>query len=297
VKLAETVADGDLSARSHVSGRDEVSQLLRTLNRMAENLSVRVAEVRQSADQIASASAQIATGNTDLSVRTEQQAGSLQSTAAAMEQVKQTFEGSSRDARAARDVAATASQVATKGSEVVGQVVNTMEGISASSRKIGEIISVIDSIAFQTNLLALNAAVEAARAGEQGKGFAVVASEVRSLAKRSANAAKEISGLIHASVNEVQTGTRFVNEAGATIGDLVLRVKEVSALIESISYAAEQQSQGFTQINVSVNEMDGATQQNAALVEEAAAAADSLRLQAERLRESVGMFKLAPSAN
>jgi len=292
VKLAETVADGDLSARSHVTGRDEVSQLLRTLNRMAENLSVRVAEVRQSADQIASASAQIATGNTDLSVRTEQQAGSLQSTAAAMEQVKQTFEGSSRDARAARDVAATASQVATKGGDVVGQVVGSMKDINDSSKRIAEITSVIDSIAFQTNILALNAAVEAARAGEQGRGFAVVASEVRNLAQRSAQAAREIKSLIAASVERVQRGTQQVDEAGSTMHEVVRSIQQVTQIMASISAASEQQSAGVREVGAAVNQMDQSTQQNASLVEQSAAAAESLKQQAQELVQAVAVFRL-----
>jgi len=293
VQLAEKVAGGDLSTRVPAPGRDEVSLLLQALNRMVDNLSHRVTDVRASADEIAGASRQIASGNFDLSHRTVEQSSSLQHTAAAMEQVRKTFDDSFRDAKAASALAAQASTVAEQSSQVVGQVVSTMQGISASSKKIGEIIGVIDGIAFQTNILALNAAVEAARAGEQGRGFAVVASEVRSLAKRSADAAKEIKNLVGASVGEVGAGTQLVNEAGHTIGDLVQRVQAVAGLIDNISLAADQQSQGFTQINASVNELDGTTQQNAALVEESAAAAESLKTQAEKLRDAVAMFKLA----
>jgi len=290
--LAARIAAGDLSARDNVIRGDEFGALLHSLYAMSDSLGRMVHQVRQSTDSIAVASAQIATGNQDLSARTEQTSSNLQETAAAMEQFTSTIAQSASSAQQASSLAAGASGVARRGGEVVTQVVATMEDIHHSSKKISDIIGVIDSIAFQTNILALNAAVEAARAGEQGRGFAVVASEVRNLAQRSAEAAKEIKGLIGASVEKVETGTRLVQDAGTTMQDIVQSVQRVTDMIGEITAASTEQSVGISQVNQAVGNLDQMTQQNAALVEESAAAAHSLREQAEQLTQVVAVFKV-----
>jgi methyl-accepting chemotaxis protein-1 (serine sensor receptor) len=295
VAVARTVAAGDLRSSIAVSRRDELGELQAALKAMNESLVRIVADVRQGSDSIATGSAQIATGNTDLSTRTEQQASSLQETAASMEQMNTTVRNSADTARQATQLATSASSAAVKGGEVVGHVVATMQDIQHSSQKIGDIIGVIDGIAFQTNILALNAAVEAARAGEQGRGFAVVASEVRNLAQRSAEAAKEIKGLIGASVDKVDTGSRLVGEARTAMDDIVGQVRRVTDLIAEIGAATAEQTNGIGQVNTAITQLDQATQQNAALVEESAAAAESLRTQAARLAEAVGFFQLIDS--
>jgi methyl-accepting chemotaxis protein len=292
VELAETVARGDLRARIELIGTDETGQLLAALQRMNDALVHTVSTVRGNADSVATASSQIAQGNVDLSQRTEEQASNLQQTAASMEQLTATVKQNADTARQAAQLATSASSVAGAGGEVVGRVVATMEDISASSRKIAEITGTIDGIAFQTNILALNAAVEAARAGEQGRGFAVVASEVRSLAQRSAQAAKEIKGLIGASVEKVAAGTALVGDAGRTMGEIVSQVKRVSDLISEISAASVEQTGGIGQIGDAVAQLDQVTQQNAALVEESAAAAESLKVQAVQLAQAVAFFTL-----
>jgi methyl-accepting chemotaxis protein len=293
VAVAEKVAAGDLGSRIDTSARDETGQLLTALKSMNESLTRIVGTVRASSDSIATGSSQIATGNQDLSQRTEEQASNLQQTAASMEELSGTVKTSADTARQANQLATAASSAAVKGGQVVGQVVATMQDIADSSKKIADIIGVIDGIAFQTNILALNAAVEAARAGEQGRGFAVVASEVRSLAQRSADAAKEIKTLIGASVDKVEAGTRQVDEAGKSMGDIVTQVKRVSDLIGEISSAATEQTMGISQVGDAVTQLDQVTQQNAALVEESAAAAESLKHQAAKLVEAVSVFKLA----
>ncbi len=290
--LAARIAAGDLSASDNVTRGDEFGQLLHSLYAMSDSLGRMVHLVRQSTDSIAVASAQIATGNHDLSARTEQTSSSLQETAAAMEQFTSTIAQSAGSAQQASGLAIGASGVARRGGEVVSEVVATMQEINHSSQKISDIIGVIDSIAFQTNILALNAAVEAARAGEQGRGFAVVASEVRSLAGRSAEAAKEIKGLIGASVEKVAMGTRLVSDAGTTMGDIVQSVQRVTDMMGEITAASTEQSAGISQVNQAVGSLDQMTQQNAALVEESAAAAQSLREQAEQLAQVVAAFKL-----
>ncbi len=293
VQVATTVAAGDLSSRIVVQGNDETAQLLRALSRMNDSLAQIVGQVRASSESIATGSAQIATGNQDLSQRTEEQASNLQQTAASMEELSGTVRASAETAGQASQLAAGASAAAVKGGEMVGTVVHTMQDITASSRKIADIIGVIDGIAFQTNILALNAAVEAARAGEQGRGFAVVASEVRSLASRSADAAREIKSLIGASVEKVEAGTRQVDAAGASMADIVSQVRRVSDMITEISNAAGEQSTGIAQVGHAVAQLDQVTQQNAALVEESAAAAESLRTQAANLAQAVRVFTLA----
>jgi methyl-accepting chemotaxis protein len=292
VRLARTVAEGNLTSRIEISGRDETADLLTALQSMNGNLQKIVQQVRESTDTITTASGEIATGNLDLSSRTEQQASSLEETASAMEQLTSTVKQNADNARQANQLAASASDVAAQGGSVVGEVVQTMGSINASSRKIVDIISVIDGIAFQTNILALNAAVEAARAGEQGRGFAVVASEVRSLAQRSAAAAKEIKGLIDDSVEKVGNGSRLVEQAGITMNEVVQSVRRVSDVVAEISSASKEQSDGIEQVNHAVSQMDQTTQQNAALVEQAAAAAQSLQDQANRLTAVVSVFKL-----
>jgi len=297
VKVAQTVAAGDLTSRIDVTGKDETAQLLTALKAMNDSLMGIVGQVRASSDSIATGSAQIATGNADLSQRTEEQASNLQQTAASMEQLSGTVKTSAETASQANQLAASASAAAVRGGEVVGTVVGTMKDIAASSKKIADIIGVIDGIAFQTNILALNAAVEAARAGEQGRGFAVVASEVRSLAGRSAEAAKEIKALIGASVEKVEVGARQVNEAGESMAAIVSEVHRVSQLISELSVASSEQSKGISQVGEAVTQLDQVTQQNAALVEESAAAADSLKQQAARLAEVVSVFKLVEGAD
>ena len=292
VEVAEAVAEGNLTSTVAASGVDEVSQLLRALRRMNDSLVTIVSRVRNSSDSIATGSSQIAAGNTDLSQRTEEQASNLQQTAASMEELTATVKQNADTARAATQIASGATAAATAGGRVVGQVVSTMEEISQSSRKIVDIIGVIDGIAFQTNILALNAAVEAARAGEQGRGFAVVASEVRSLAQRSAEAAKEIKSLIGASVEKVENGTHLVDEAGKSMAEIVTQVSRVNDLIGEISSASMEQSTGIGQIGGAVNQLDQVTQQNAALVEESAAAAESLKVQAAHLAQVVSVFRL-----
>ena len=296
--LAERIAEGDLSA-SHgaaVARSDEFGDLLRALHAMSEGLARMVQQVRLSTDSIATASAEIALGNQDLSTRTEQTSSNLQQTAAAMEQFTSTLQQSAHSAQQASGLAAGASDVARRGGEVVAQVVETMKDINDSSRKIADIIGVIDAIAFQTNILALNAAVEAARAGEQGRGFAVVAGEVRALAQRSAGAAKEIRQLIGASVERVASGTRLVEDAGQTMDGIVASVRRVSDMIGEITAASTEQSAGVSQVNQAVGQLDQMTQQNAALVEQSAAAAQSLREQAHQLSEVVAVFKLVQAA-
>ncbi|SEF26915.1 methyl-accepting chemotaxis protein [Variovorax sp. NFACC27] len=295
VEVAETVAAGDLSARIDVESRDEAGQLLQALKNMNQSLAKVVGEVREGTDTIATASSQIASGNQDLSSRTEQQASSLQQTAASMEELTSTVKQNADNARQANQLAVSASEVAVKGGNVVSQVVDTMGSINASSRKIVDIIGVIDGIAFQTNILALNAAVEAARAGEQGRGFAVVASEVRSLAQRSAAAAKEIKTLIGDSVEKVEEGSKQVEEAGRTMEEIVGSVKRVTDIMGEITAASQEQTSGIEQINQAITQMDQVTQQNAALVEEASAAAQSLREQASSLSSVVGVFRLGGS--
>ena len=292
LQLAESVAAGDLSSKTPAAGRDEIGQLLRALGTMNDSLGHVVSGVRQNAEGVATASAQIAQGNQDLSQRTEEQAAALEETAASMEQLSSTVKQNADNAKQANQLALGASTVAIKGGNVVGRAVDTMKGINDSSKKIADIIGVIDGIAFQTNILALNAAVEAARAGEQGRGFAVVAAEVRSLAGRSADAAKEIKGLITASVERVEQGTALVDQAGATMTEIVASIKRVTDIMGEISAASSEQSASVAQIGEAVSQMDQATQQNAALVEESAAAAESLRDQAQQLVQAVAVFKL-----
>ncbi len=293
VALAESVARGDLTGRIDATGRDETGRLLSALKTMAGNLSHIVGQVRTASDSIATGSSQIATGSADLSQRTEEQASNLQQTAASMEQINSTMRSNADTASEATQLAATASNSARQGGAVVAEVVSTMDRITQSSRKVADIISVIDGIAFQTNILALNAAVEAARAGEQGRGFAVVASEVRGLAQRSANAAKEIKTLISESVDTTETGARLVGDAGRTMEDIVAQVQRVSDLIQVMHAATQEQMSGVGQVSDAVTQLDQVTQQNAALVEESAAAAESLRSQAEQMVAAVGIFKLA----
>lgn len=292
VQASDAIGRGDLSYPIPEGHGDEIGRLLRTLRSMQAGLTRVVASVRANSESVAGASSQIAQGNHDLSQRTEEQAGALQQTAATMEQLNTTVGNTADSARQANQLAKGASAVAAQGGEVVGQVVSTMEGISESSRRIGDIIGVIDGIAFQTNILALNAAVEAARAGEQGRGFAVVAAEVRSLAQRSAEAAKEIKTLIERSVEQVEQGTVLVDHAGKTMGEIVGSIQRVTDIVAEITSATVEQSSGISQVGDAVSQMDQVTQQNAALVEESAAAAESLRQQAQQLVQAVAVFKL-----
>lgn len=292
VELAETVAGGDLTRRIDATTSDEAGALLHALRHMNDSLVRIVTDVRGGTQTIAGASAEIAAGNMDLSNRTEQQAASLQETAASMEQITGTVRKNADNAGHANQLAITASNVATEAGAVVGQVITTMGSINESSRKIVDIIGVIDGIAFQTNILALNAAVEAARAGDQGRGFAVVASEVRTLAQRSAAAAKEIKGLIGDSVQKVDAGAKLVDQAGTTMGQVVESIRRVTDIMAEITHATQEQTVGIEQVNQSISMMDEATQQNAALVEQSAAAAGSMQDQAARLAQVVGVFKL-----
>jgi methyl-accepting chemotaxis protein len=291
-EATDRIASLDLTEVIDGHDRDETGRLLTSLGKMQAALGTLVGQVRTSVDSITTASTEIAVGNQDLSARTEQAAANLQQTAASVEQMTSTVSQSADSARTASSLASDAAAVAATGGEVVSQVVATMEDINQSSRRIADIIGVIDGIAFQTNILALNAAVEAARAGEQGRGFAVVASEVRSLAQRSAQAAREIKDLIGTSVEKVESGSKLVARAGQTMGGIVSSVQRVSQIIGEISAAATEQSQGITQVNVAVSNLDQMTQQNAALVEESAAAADSLKQQAQTLATSMQQFRL-----
>ncbi|HET9577629.1 MAG TPA: methyl-accepting chemotaxis protein [Usitatibacter sp.] len=296
VAIARRVADGDLDIAIAADRHDEMGKLLRALAEMQSSLRRVVGDVRSSAHGVASASAEIARGNAQLSQRTEEQASSLEETASSMEELTGTVKENARSARQANELAAGASNVARRGGEVMGQVVDTMAAITTSSKKIGDIIGVIDGIAFQTNILALNAAVEAARAGEHGRGFAVVAAEVRALAQRSAAAAREIKTLIDDSVEKVGSGGRLVGAAGKTMDELVASVQRVSEIMAGIASASEQQSSGIAQVNGAVAQMDAATQQNGALVQEASAATRSLERQAARLAQAVAVFRLGDEA-
>ena len=293
VSVAETVAKGDLTSNIDVNSIDETGQLLNALKAMNDSLVNIVTEVRSGTETMSTASAQIAGGNMDLSARTEAQAGALEETASSMEELTSTVKQNTENARQANQLAQTASEVAVRGGSVVSQVVETMGSINESSRKIVDIISVIDGIAFQTNILALNAAVEAARAGEQGRGFAVVAAEVRNLAQRSATAAKEIKALIGDSVEKVDAGSKLVGQAGVTMDEVVASIKRVTDIMGEITEASREQSAGIDQINTAIISMDNVTQQNAALVEEAAAAAGSMQDQAANLLHVVSVFKLS----
>ena len=297
VDAAREFAIGNLAVPLRAEGIDEPAQLLQALETMRVDLSKVVASVRMGSEGVATASSEIAQGNSDLSARTESQASALEQTSASMEELGATVAKNADSARQANQLAMGASTVAVHGGEVVSEVVATMKGINDSSRKISDIISVIDGIAFQTNILALNAAVEAARAGEQGRGFAVVASEVRSLAGRSADAAKEIKALINASVDRVEQGTALVDKAGETMTEVVNSIKRVTDIMGEISAASHEQSTGVAQVGEAINQMDQATQQNAALVEEMAAAASSLRSQAQELVQTVALFKLGESSH
>jgi methyl-accepting chemotaxis protein len=296
VDAAEKVSQGDLTSTFHTNGKDEVAALLRALHTMQEHLSTLVTKVREGAEGVSHASAEIAQGNHDLSMRTEQQASALQETAASMDQLGATVSRSADGAAQANDQAMSASEVASRGGEVVSRVVDTMKGIHSASHRISEIIGVIDGIAFQTNILALNAAVEAARAGEQGRGFAVVAAEVRSLAGRSAEAAKEIKSLIGASVEQVSLGSEQAAQAGHTMAEVVKAIREVSTMVSEISSTSHEQRIGVSQAGQAVTQIDEATQQNAALVEQMAAAASGLKQQAQELVSLVAVFKLHPGA-
>ncbi len=292
VRAARNMSGGDMTHALQAPGSDEIAELLQSLEAMRQNLSRVVAQVRQGSEGVETASAEIAQGNHDLSARTEQQASALEQTAASMEELSAQVKHNADNARQANQLAANASKVAARGGAVVGRVVDTMKEINTSSRKISDIIAVIDGIAFQTNILALNAAVEAARAGDQGRGFAVVASEVRSLAGRSAEAAKEIKQLINASVERVGQGTALVDEAGSTMSEVVASIQRVTDMMGDISVASNEQALGVAQVGEAVTQMDHATQQNAALVEQIAAAASSLKAQAGELVATVAVFKL-----
>jgi methyl-accepting chemotaxis protein len=292
VVAARRVASGDLTGHIDDSAKDETGQLLTALKDMNASLLGIVTEVRSGTDHITTSSSEIAQGNQDLSRRTEQQAGALEETASSMEELTSTVKHNADNARQANQLAASAAQVAVKGGAVVAQVVGTMDSINQSSSKIVDIIAVIDGIAFQTNILALNAAVEAARAGEQGRGFAVVASEVRNLAQRSASAAKEIKALIGDSVEKVNQGSKLVADAGVTMDEIVASVHKVSDMISEITAASSEQSAGINEVNQAIGSMDAVTQQNAALVEQAAAAAESMQQQAAALAHAVSVFKV-----
>ncbi|NHZ98120.1 methyl-accepting chemotaxis protein [Massilia sp. CCM 8734] len=293
LRFANNIAGGNLTDTIKIESNDEIGQLLAALQKMNDSLVEVVRRVRSGTETISVASSEIAAGNQDLSSRTEEQASSLEETASSMEQLTSTVKASADNARQASTLAETASNVATKGGNVIGNVVDTMGRINEASNKIVDIIGVIDGIAFQTNILALNAAVEAARAGEQGRGFAVVASEVRNLAQRSAQAAKEIKGLIGSSVEQVEAGSKLVNEAGSTMNDIVQSIRRVTDIMGDIAAASAEQTLGIDQINQAVTQMDQVTQQNAALVEEAAAASEAMQDQARQLAEVVSVFKLS----
>jgi len=296
VEATGRIATGDLSQPVHVEGNDEMAHMQRSLVHMQESVRRLVGDVQSGSESISTASAQIATGNQDLSQRTEHTASNLQQAASSLEQLTGTVSQTADSARVATQLAASAQQAAVRGGEVVAQVVTTMQAINTSSHKIADIISTIDGIAFQTNILALNAAVEAARAGEQGRGFAVVASEVRSLAHRSAAAAREIKSLIQNSVEKAEAGARLVDGAGTAMGEIVGGVQRVTAMIGEISAATSEQSSGLRQVNEAVAGLDQMTQQHAALVEQSAAAAESLRAQALRMSETVAGFRVGPQA-
>ena len=296
IEVARQVAEGDLTVRVEVTSQDETGELMQALREMAASLLRIVTEVRGGTDSIATASRQIAAGNLDLSSRTEQQASSLEETASSMEELTGTVQQNAQNAREANGLAASASTVAGKGGAVVAQVVDTMGAINASSRKIVDIIGVIDGIAFQTNILALNAAVEAARAGEQGRGFAVVATEVRNLAQRSGQAAREIKELINDSVAQVESGARLVDDAGVTMREIVDSVRQVSGIVGQIAAASDEQRAGIEQVNQAIVQMDQVTQQNASLVEQAAAAAEAMQDQAARLAQAVSVFRTGEAA-
>ncbi len=296
-RFARAIADGDISQNLDVSGKDEISQLMAAMNDMISNLRTLVGSVQQSSLSVENSAGEIAQGNADLANRTEQQASALEETAASMEELASTVRQTADNAAQGNQLAMGASTIAVRGGEVVDQVIGTMKNINDSSKKIADIISVIDGIAFQTNILALNAAVEAARAGEQGRGFAVVATEVRNLAQRSAAAAKEIKTLINNSVEQVEQGSTLVATAGSTMIEVVTAIRRVTDIMGEISSASNEQSMGVAQVCEAVTQMDQVTQQNAALVEESAAAAESLKTQAEALVHSVAVFKLADSDN
>jgi methyl-accepting chemotaxis protein len=293
VRIAQQVAVGDLTAIIHADTKDETGQMMQALHDMNASLLGIVGQVRASSDEICRACDEIASGNLDLSARTEQQASSLEETASSMEELTSTVKHNAQNARSASTLASAASDIASRGGEIVTQAVSTMTAISDSSRQIVNIIGVIDGIAFQTNILALNAAVEAARAGEQGRGFAVVAAEVRNLAQRSAVAAKEIKTLIDSSVSQVSVGHQLVGQAGESMKNIIQSIGRVNQIMAEISTASVEQTQGIEQVNDAVTQMDAVTQQNAALVEQAAAAACSLQQQASHLNEAVQVFKIA----
>ncbi|MDO9314244.1 MAG: methyl-accepting chemotaxis protein [Burkholderiaceae bacterium] len=296
VESVTRIAKGDLATSVKSIGKDEFAWLNHELNSMRKKLQSTIAEVRSSAEEVQVAACEIASGNTDLSVRTETQASNLQLTASSMEQLTTTVKQNADSAREANQLVVSASTVASRGGRLMNEVVSTMDGIRTSATKIADIIGVIDDIAFLTNILALNAAVEAARAGEPGRGFAVVASEVRSLAQRSAQAAKEIKTLITSSVEQVGAGATLVDSAGATMKEILASVEHVTTIMSEISHASEDQSTGIQQVNHSIDEMDSMTQQNAALVEQAAAASQSLQAQSKRLADAVGVFRVVAMA-